>query len=255
MTVSDLSCDGNPWPPVEGRQTVLFIHGATMCKSFWQYQLEGLGGHFNTIAPDLPGHGNNEGQGCQDVAAYAAAVLSFIDTHGLDAPVLCGHSMGGAVVQHLLIHYPDRFPAAILIATGARLKVLPLIFETIETAFERFPDLIFQGSVAQKNKKEALREAVKLAMDCSPSVAYRDFSACNAFDVMNDLGRIKVPVLVISGMDDLTTPPKYSDFLAETIADARLERVPDASHLVPMEQPAAVNAAIEKFLQSLIIAE
>ncbi|MDY6824649.1 MAG: alpha/beta fold hydrolase [Thermodesulfobacteriota bacterium] len=253
MSDNDLPFIAAPWPPEQGRKTILFIHGATMCKSFWHYQVEALGSGFNAIAVDLPGHGMNKGTGCRDVAEYAAAVMAFIDDQGISDPVLCGHSMGGAIAQHLLIKHPDRFPAAILVATGARLKVLPLIFETIETAFDKFPDFIFNGGVAQKNRTEALREAMKLAMDCGPTVAYGDFAACNAFDVMDALDRIKVPVLVVSGADDLTTPPKYSDYLAANLTDARLERIADAGHLLPMERPGVLNEKIGAFLQSVTI--
>ncbi|MDY6906266.1 MAG: alpha/beta hydrolase [Thermodesulfobacteriota bacterium] len=247
----DLPFIEKPSPPLQGKQTIVFVHGATMSKSFWQYQVDAIGSHWNAMAVDLPGHGDHSGAGCREISDYAATVKAFVDAQSFPAPVLCGHSMGGAIVQHLLIQYPDRFPAAILIATGARLKVLPLIFETIETTFEKFPDFMLAGGIHQKNRTEALRKAVHEAMACGPTVAYNDFAACNGFDVMEKLSEIKVPVLVLCGADDLTTPTKYSDFLASAIPDARLEIIPDAGHLLPMELPEAVNSAIENFLRSI----
>ena len=75
-----------------------------------------------------------------------------------------------------------------------------------------------------------------------------DYCACNRFDVMNRLPEIHLPVQVICGADDLLTPSKYSDYLTKHIVRARQTIIPHAGHLAPVEQPAAVNTAIRKFI-------
>lgn len=69
-------------------------------------------------------------------------------------------------------------------------------------------------------------------------------AACEAlasFDVRAELGRIGVPTLVLVGSDDQVTGPAEARTLVAGIPDARLAVVPGASHLVPVEQPAAVT--------------
>jgi 3-oxoadipate enol-lactonase/4-carboxymuconolactone decarboxylase len=69
-------------------------------------------------------------------------------------------------------------------------------------------------------------------------------SACEAlasFDIRAELGRIGVPTLVLVGSDDQVTGPAEARTLVAGIPDARLAVVPGASHLVPVEQPAAVT--------------
>jgi 3-oxoadipate enol-lactonase/4-carboxymuconolactone decarboxylase len=65
--------------------------------------------------------------------------------------------------------------------------------------------------------------------------------ALAAFDVRAELGRIGVPTLVLVGSDDQVTGPAEARTLVAGIPDARLAVVPGASHLVPVEQPAAVT--------------
>ena len=120
------------WPFDQDKPSLIFIHGAALNKDCWESQLESLSEVANTIAIDLPGHGDSQGPGKEDIPGYARSVMAFIDNINPPNPVLCGFSMGGAVTQQILINDQDRFQAGILINTGARLKVMPLILETIK---------------------------------------------------------------------------------------------------------------------------
>ena len=130
------------WPLDPEKSTIVFIHGAGGSGYFWQAQIDALADRVNTVAIDLPGHGRSDGSGKDNIEDYTKAVDAFIDEINVPATIPCGLSMGGAIVQHLLLDYPGRYPAGILISTGAKLKVAPLIFETIEKDFGKFVALI-----------------------------------------------------------------------------------------------------------------
>jgi pimeloyl-ACP methyl ester carboxylesterase len=70
-------------------------------------------------------------------------------------------------------------------------------------------------------------------------------------DRRGDLAKISVPTMVLVGEEDVITPPAVARSLAEAIPGARLELIPGAGHMAPYENPAAANAAIRRFLQSL----
>ena len=57
-----------------------------------------------------------------------------------------------------------------------------------------------------------------------------------------------MPTLVLVGEDDAITPPDEARGMAGALPDARLEVIPDAGHLAPLENPAACNRAILTFL-------
>jgi pimeloyl-ACP methyl ester carboxylesterase len=63
------------------------------------------------------------------------------------------------------------------------------------------------------------------------------------------LHRVRQPVLLLWGEHDGIVPPAYAEEFASILPDARIELVPDASHMVTAEQPARVGEAVEAFLR------
>lgn len=240
------------WPLGPDRPTLVFIHGAGQKGKFWQAQVDGLADMANTIAVDLPGHGNSNGGGFRQVGDYAAAIVDTIDALGIAAPVVCGLSMGGAIAQHLLIHHARRIKAGILINTGARLKVAPILIETIERNFDAHLSGLIDFAVAPVNQQtpDICRHVLASAID-SPTVAADDFRACDAFDETEGVSAIRQPVLVLSARQDLLTPVRYAEWLAEHIPGASHTAIDNAGHMSPVEQPDAVNGSIRRFLETL----
>jgi len=246
-----ISFDAGHWPLNADKQTLVFIHGAANNRLFWRNQVEGLADHFNTVAIDMPGHGKSPGPGCSNVADYAQVVLSFIDQINAPDPIPCGLSMGGAITLQLLMDHGDRFSAGILMNTGARLRVSPYIFKTIQTDFEKFIEGIYVVmGLSSQSDKDALRPVLQEIVDCEPSVAYDDFKACDQFDVIQQLNSIETSVLVVTASEDKLTPVEYGQFMAQKIKNAHLVNIEAAGHLPPLEKPEEVNAAIRQFMMA-----
>ena len=236
------------WPLDAEKSTIVFLHGSGGSSLFWKAQVEGLAERANTVALDLPGHGRSGNDGKNTIGDYARAAVEFVDALDMSNPILSGLSMGGAIVQQLLLDFADRFKAGILIGTGARLKVLPAIFEAIEKDYSGFVEMICKLASSEKTDASASRHFRDDLIKCKPEVTYGDFKACNAFNAIERLHEINLPVLVISAEDDQLTPPKYAGFLEDGIANAARKHINDAGHIAPMEKPHEVNQAILEFL-------
>ena len=237
------------WPLDATRASLIFLHGSGGSNVLWHGQVDALSDRANTIALDLPGRGLSAGPGMRAIPEYARAVLDFVAAIEAPRPIPCGLSLGGGIALQLLLDHPERFAAGILIGTGARLRVMPAILEGIERDYEAHlagMDI----AASPRTDRELLRPIKESNARCSAEVALGDFLACDAFDVMERLGEIEVPVLVVCGEDDRLTPPKYADFLEKSIRNARRARVADAGHLAPAEKPAEVNRAIVDFLDA-----
>lgn len=230
------------------KPTLIFIHGAALSKQMWTAQVEGLSGEANTMALDLPGHKDSGGPVPDDMFEHASAVASFIREMKVPRPVLCGLSMGGAVALSLLLTRPDAFKSAILMHTGARLKVFPFIFDTIEKDYTQYLDLAVDFSTAETSDRAKIKTMMKAIAVAEADVALKDFTACDRFDVMGRLDGISAKVLVVTGDQDAITPPKYGAYLHQHINGAQFQSVPDAGHLSPLEKPDAVNAILRRFL-------
>jgi pimeloyl-ACP methyl ester carboxylesterase len=203
----------------------------------------------NTVSLDLRGHGRSPGAGRSTIEEHARDVVDLVRRLDTPLPVPCGLSMGGAVVQQLLVVHPEDFPAGILMNTGPKLKVMPLIFDTIARDYGAFVDLLCRTAVHAGNFSPELREKIVQVTRCEPETALRDFRACDRFDLMERIGSIRVPVLVISGEEDLITPPRYGEFLAGAIPGAVHARLTGTGHLSPLERPGEVCRVIREFLE------
>lgn len=238
------------WPLDPSRATLVFVHGAGETSLLWHAQVEGLGDRVNTVALDLPGHGRSGGRPRTDVEGYAAVVADFVEAIAAPRPVPCGLSMGGAITQQLLLDQPARFAAGVIVSSGARLRVLPALFDMIATKFPAYVEMIDRLGFSEKTAAAVKQSFLEDSLKADPAVVRGDFKACDRFDVMPRLGSIRAPVLIVSAEDDQLTPPKYGQFLERGIPGAVRHHIPGAGHFVPIEKPLEVNAAISAFLDA-----
>lgn len=227
--------------------TLLFVHGAGGTGKKWTYQLKGIQG-CNLIAPDLPGHGYSEGLAENNIIAYRDFVWSFAQALELKNFVLAGHSMGGAIALEFALAYPEALKGLIIVASGAKLRVSPGILEALAKGEHPLESLKYTYSF--NSSPEVLAKAAEEMKSIPTEVYLADFKACNAFDSVDRIKTILTPALVICGRDDQMTPPKYSEYLHKELSHSIIELITEAGHMVMIEQPDRVNAAINNFLES-----
>lgn len=232
--------------PKLGMSKLIFIHGAGETGKVWAYQTNQFP---DSLAIDLPGH--HDGEGEKTIEGYAAFVDDLVAQRKLSNVVLVGHSMGGAIVLKLALEKPSYLKGIVLVATGARLRVTPLILNGIKTDYANVTKLIMDYAFSLETpdwlKERSLTEMRRIR----PEVALGDFEACDRFDSMKDIQRIEIPSLIICGSDDKLTPVKYSEYLNKNISGSRLVVIQGTGHMVMMEKPNHVNKAIEVFLEEL----
>ncbi len=231
------------------KPAVVLIHGAGGTHLYWSAEVRRLPGQA-VYAPDLPGHGKSGRRGQQSISGYADSIQEWLAALGIHSAVFVGHSMGSAIALTLALDHPQRVIGLVLVGGGAKLKVSPQLIEAVESpstylsAVHLVVDWSFSAAAPQK-----MRElAEKRMAETRPSVLFADFKACNEFDVTDRLEEIQKPTLVLCGAEDKMTPPRYSQYLAEKIADASLVVVPQAGHMVQLEQPRRTLDAIQDFL-------
>lgn len=206
----------------------------------------------NTIAIDLPGHGGSEGPALDSIPALAEAVRAFLQEIKATRPILCGLSMGSAIVLQYLLDYPDSAVAGIAMGAGARLNVAPLIFQTIAKDYAGFVALMGRLAFSPSAKPEAVQEISQLIMSCPPEVTAADFTACHSFDVLQRVEKIEHPLLIISGQEDKMTPPKYAEFLEKQVKRGILYHLLGTGHMIPNEKPLKVNKLIGDFIKGFL---
>ena len=199
-------------------------------------------------APNLPGHV------CAGAPAsieeFAAAIDGYVRDRELRRVVLCGHSMGGAIALSLAIARPPWLAGAILLGSGARMRVAPAFVSGLETDFEATARTIAGYFYAQPSE-DRIEQAVESMRLVGQAQTLRDFRACDAFDALAQLDGIAVPLLAITGEADKMMPPKFALALADRVPGAQARIIAGAGHFVMAERPAETNEAISSFLAGL----
>lgn len=235
----------------DGPPAVVLLHGAGGNRDSLMPLGDAIEVHGIPVATlSMPGRGGSDGDGItsiRDAASWLASVLHHVAPDGV---VLVGHSMGGGIAIETVLSTDAPVRGLVLVATGARLRVLPAILEHAAEVASRGGSLAeFSVASLRPETAEDVRDQVRDAAAGTPaSVAAADWRAIDAFDRLHDVADVTVPVLAIAGAEDQLTPMAYADWVADHAPRARAAVLPDAGHWFPVERPAEVAVLIAQFL-------
>jgi pimeloyl-ACP methyl ester carboxylesterase len=239
---------GRRWPL--RRERLVLVHGSGCSADSWRYQVEGLSREYEVVAPDLPGRGGSDPAGEPSIEGYAATVSAVVQRSGKRKVFLVGHSMGGAVAIKVALDHPEMLKGLILVGSSAYLETLALTPDILLWAVavmpHKFKGMFFSNQVTD----EALAIARGDVRRCSLETVLGDFAACRRYDFRGDLKELDLPTLILCGNEDLITPVHHSKRLQREMPGSTLEVIDKAGHMVTLEAPHRVNAAIRKFVRA-----
>lgn len=241
---------------------LVFLHGIGGAARAWREQLNFFKDRYRAIAWDMPGYGGSAPLPSVSISTLAVALKDFLHQIGANKPVLVGHSIGGMIVQQLLATEPHIARAVVLAQTSpafgkadgdwqkefidARLGPL----DRGETMASLAPKLV--ADLVGDNPDP---DGIKLALDCMASVPEASYRAAMksmlGFDLRKSLGQIAVPTLALAGSKDKNAPAPMVQKMASFIPNATYVELEGVGHLVALERPAAFNAVLDEFLNSI----
>jgi len=233
----------------DGR-TVLAVHGSGGSHRVWTPQSRVASDH-TVAALDLSGHGESDDvsarPGYETLSAYVDDVVAVAEA--VDADVLLGNSLGGAVVLAALLERDPDVSGVVLAGVGPRLPVLEDLLEWVSTDFPRAveflhrPDHLFHD--ADEDTLDVSRAALR---ETGREILDRDLRTAHSVDLRGRLPAVGVPALAIVGEYDRLTPPYFHEELCEELPDCEVVEIDDAAHLTMLETPAAFNHELTGFL-------
>ncbi|OMH34930.1 alpha/beta fold hydrolase [Tersicoccus sp. Bi-70] len=258
MTVPRLTAVDFRRPAEDGRTRPLVVLGpslGTAAQPLWQRTADLLADDLDLIAWDLPGHGTSAPQAEPfTIAELAAGVLELLDRVAADGagPVgYAGVSVGGATGLQLLLDAPERFRAAAIICSGAKIGDPVAWRERAETVRASGTPVMVTGSAQRWFGPGFLAREAPTATALLSSLQHADrFSyarVCEAlagFDARDRLAEITVPVLALAGAADEVAPMGLAREIAEHVQDGRAVELPGVAHLAPAEDPGATAALL-----------
>jgi pimeloyl-ACP methyl ester carboxylesterase len=240
---------------------LVLVHGFPVDCRMWEAQVAELSGRCRAIAPDLRGFGRSIASDPFTIELLADDLHALLVELDATRCVLGGFSMGGYVVLAYLVKYLADLRGLILVDTKAEADT-PQQKEgrakMAELARKRGAEAIADEMVPKQLSEETPRKrpAVATALhrlmeQCPPATIEHALLAMrDRPDRSGAVSSIKAPTLIVVGENDAITPPATARAMHQRIAGSELEVIRGAGHMSPMEQPAQVNRAIARFLQS-----
>lgn len=254
--------------PAGAAATVVLLHGIGGGRESFGDALSGTGralnaAGFTVLSVDLPGYGDSPAPEPYDMGALAGAVGTLVS--GVPGRVaLVGHSLGGMVAQELFARSDAQarrgIAALVLMGTSAAFGRSVGAWQR-EFLAQRLAPLdagqgmagLAPGLVAGMASPGAPHDAVAraaLLMSAVPEPTYRRaLAALVGFERRDGLAQLTLPTLCLAGADDRNAPPAVMQGMARRIPGAVYACLPGVGHLMHMEAPRAVNAALIDFLQ------
>jgi len=245
----------------DGRgKPVVLVHGFPLDARIFDDQVTALAPSYRVIRPDLRGFGKSRSADSFTVASLADDLHALLRELDILPCVLGGLSMGGYVALAHARKYGRDLRGLILLDTrseadnadgrAARDKMIDLVRKSGSAAVA---GQMLAKMLAPENRTGAVAQRLNAIMESqSPITIEHALEALrDRKDYSGDLASISAPTLIIVGDKDELTPPEKSRKLNESIPRSTLSVIPSAGHLSTMEQPQAVNKAIQDFLMRL----
>lgn len=262
-------------PRAERDDPVLLIHGLGGWAENWRDVMPAVAeSGRRAIAVDLPGFGESQPPRRTryfdpDDPYYAPFVFAVLDTLGIARAHLAGHSFGGAVAYTAAVWCPERVRSLTLVAPGGlgrelirELRLLTLPGMGLLTRFRRSPAITRQilyscfndpsrcpevvvaealryGAPAAGEMVRALRSAVSFRRGVRDEIRLPWVAKAE---------RYRGPALIVWGREDRIIPVSLVEEARRIAPNAEVCLIPSCGHLVMVERPQELVAALVPFL-------
>jgi pimeloyl-ACP methyl ester carboxylesterase len=251
--------------PADATETIVFLHGLGGSQSTWASVLGHFAETYRVAAVDLPGHGASDkpspASTDYSISGIAAKLAEFLEKLELAPSILIGHSLGGATALQLALDRSKLVRALVLVDSAALgLEINDELLDRIESApsrdeARRLLELFFEDRrfVLERgiNDMHAARNA-QGADDAVKAIAASAFTRRGQNLVLVDrLGELEVPLLVIWGELDRVIPSRHAVAALTALPTAWLEIMEGVGHVPQVEAAPAFAEIVNRWLLSI----
>ncbi|OEF95681.1 alpha/beta fold hydrolase [Desulfuribacillus alkaliarsenatis] len=252
----------------EGRPLV-FIHGAWMTQKMWDKQVEHFSKNFQVITYDVRGHGQTGGSSFKSysIELFAEDLNELLKALKVQAPIVCGLSMGGMIAQAYASRFPENISALILSDTAVSTeltlndKLLKYILApkwmfllTVRLlGMKKYTDFAIWYSRVSRSKEwigedEQITEYIKNEMLKYDVTEFNKIFAVLYDFKIQPIDRIKSPTLIINGEYESKSVFKHAEKMEKMIDKAQSVVIKGAGHVPNLEKAAEFNQVIEDLI-------
>jgi pimeloyl-ACP methyl ester carboxylesterase len=241
-------------------EPLLLLHGLGSSCDDWELQIPLFAQHYWVIVPDMRGHGRSDKPpGSYSVPMMAADALGLLDALDVGAAHIVGLSMGGMIAFQLAVDCPERVKSLVIVNSGPalvartagewlRIRQRLLLARLFSPA--RSGRFISRRLFPKPEQEEARVQLIERWARNDPQAYRASMRALVGWSVLDRIGAIRCPVLVISGDRDYTPVDAKREYTVR-IPGARLVVFDDSGHATPIDQAERFNETVLKFLETV----
>lgn len=243
---------------LEGRSdspVLVFSNSLGANFSMWDAQVPEFRKKFRVLRYDTRGHGQSSPTpGPYSIEQLAKDVIALLDALHLDGVHFCGLSMGGMIGMWLAANAPERLNHLVLCNTGPKIGTTEAWNTRIEAVRKNGMKSVASAVVERwftptfrQDAPATIANTLKMLEETNPDGYAACCAAVRDFDFREQVSKIRLPTLVISGAHDPATPPADGRFLAQQIPGAIYVEL-NAAHLSNIEDRGRFNTELAAFL-------
>lgn len=237
----------------------MLLHGLGGDHTLWNAVATSLARTHRVLVPDLRGHGRSPAPPGAPFGfpEMEADLLRLLEEKGVGVAHLVGLSAGALLALQFALDHPDRVGSLVVVGAATHLDqhtraILDRWAKTLRTdGFEPYilrlaKDLFYPDWIeAHLEFLDRVRE--QQGRDHGRAILGWG-QAIRAFDLRGRLGRLRVPTLIVQAVDDQVIDAAHGRLLRQSIWGAELKLFAQTGHLVPVERPVELAAAIQEWV-------
>lgn len=254
-----------------GTQPMLFAHGFGCDQNMWRLVAPEFEDEYRIVLFDYVGSGNS------DLRAYDPARYATLDgyaqdlldvVHALDLHdvILVAHSVSSMVSVLAANLEPERFDRLVLIGPSPRYindppyvggferRDIEGLLEMMDHNYIGWANFLGPAIIKNPERPELGQEMATSFCSTDPVVARRFAEATFLSDNRTDLGKVRVPSLILQCSDDMVAPLEVGDYLHREMPGSTLRVMEATGHCPHMSHPDETIRLIREYLQPVAVA-
>jgi 2-hydroxy-6-oxonona-2,4-dienedioate hydrolase len=230
------------------KQNLILLHGLFGALSNWQSVIKEFSRDYHVFTPELPLFDSTISD--SHLNRLVKFLEKYIDVHHIQNPVLVGNSLGGHIAILYTLKHPQHVSTLILSGSSGLYEntfgnSFPRISDT-EYIKDRIFDVFYNKNVIDDHLIDGVFEVLQNKRKALSVIGIaRDAKKQN---LKNELPNIKIPVLLIWGIQDFITPLSVAEEFYLSLSNAKLCLINECGHVPMMEQPETFNELLKDFL-------
>ena len=239
---------------------LILIHGLNGDLTGWALVLPEFSKHYRTIALDVRGHGGtSKPDQPYSIQGFSEDFYAFMNRLKIPKAHILGLSMGGAIAQQFALDHPEMIQSLVLVSTFSHIdeqayRAFTRLSQSLKEGgypafFDEVVKLAFTPQFIAANPGPLAELKAKRVAINSPAAIGRATEACLAFNLKNEIAKISIPTLVVSGRKDVFTPVHLAEQIHRSIRGSEWKILEDVGHNLYIEKSSQLAQVVLEFLE------